>query len=382
MERCDFFMVKVVKKGLVLELLPDDEMAGILEQNIGNARFIWNQLLSQYNRLRKQFQFHGYPLNANIRNFNMMLNMLKVEYPFLREGESTSQQQVFRDQVQAFNMFFKQGHGYPKFKSRRNPKQSFRIQKNGNNIRVTNKRIRLAKLGYVHYHASKEYRQILKNSKINNVTVKRENGKYYAVVNITTNIEELEKTGENIGIDLGFKKLATLSNGEEIEQLDIKKEEEMIKKYQKKLSRKEYMSENYKKTLKTYHKWLNKRNNKIKDRYHKISKKLVQNYDIISMENLNVKGMFQNKKWASKLQRINLYKLVWMIKYKAEWYGKQFIQIDRFYPSSQTCNICGYQYEDLTLEMRKWTCPACGKKHHRDINAAKNILKEGKKLIS
>lgn len=129
-------MVKVVKKGLVLELLPDDEMAGILEQNIGNARFIWNQLLSQYNRLRKQFQFHGYPLNANIRNFNMMLKMLKVEFPFLREGESTSQQQVFRDQVQAFNRFFKYGYGYPKFKSRRNPKQSFRIQKKTGTIFV------------------------------------------------------------------------------------------------------------------------------------------------------------------------------------------------------------------------------------------------------
>ena len=98
-------MVNVVKKGFVLELLPDDDMVGVLEQNMRNTRFIWNQLLSQYNRLRKQFQFHGYPLNANIRNFNMMLKMLKVEYPFLRDGESTSQQQVFRDLVQAFNRF-------------------------------------------------------------------------------------------------------------------------------------------------------------------------------------------------------------------------------------------------------------------------------------
>ena len=96
-------------------------------------------------------------------------------------------------------------------------------KKNGNNIRITNKRIRLAKLGYVHYHTSKKYRKLLKNSKINNITVKRENGKYYAVVNITTTVEELEKTGEKIGIDLGFKKLATLSNGDEIEAPDIKK---------------------------------------------------------------------------------------------------------------------------------------------------------------
>ena len=377
-----FFMSNVVKMGLEVEILPDSDMIRVLEQNIGNARFIWNQLLSRYNRLRKLFHLHGYPLNANIRNFNMILKMLKKEYPFLREGESTSQQQVFRDLVNAFNKFFKQGYGYPRFKSRNNQKQSFRIQKNGNNIRITNKRIRLAKLGYVHYHTSKKYRKLLKNSKINNITVKRENGKYYAVVNITTTVEELEKTGEKIGIDLGFKKLATLSNGDEIEAPDIKKEEEMIKKYQKILARKEYMSENYKKTLKTYHKWLNRRNNKIKDKYHKISKKLVENYDIISMENLNVKGMFQNKKWAPKLQKINLYKLVQMIKYKAELYGKKFIQINRFYPSSQLCNNCGYQNTNLTLEIRKWTCPVCGTKHQRDINAAKNILQEGLKSIS
>ena len=173
--------------------------------------------------------------------------MLKAEYPFLRDGESTSQQQVFRDLVKAFNNFFKHGYGYPMFKSRKNPKQSFRIQKNGNNIRISNRRIRLAKLGYIHYRTSKKYRKLLKTSKINNVTVKRENGKYYAVVNITTSVEELEKTGSSIGIDLGLKKLATLSNGEIIDNLDLKKEDSMIKKYQKKLSRQEYMSKNYKK---------------------------------------------------------------------------------------------------------------------------------------
>lgn len=121
------------------------------------------------------------------------------------------------------------------FKSRKNPKQSFRIQKNGNNIRISNRRIRLAKLGYVHYRSSKEYRKLLKTSRINNVTVKRENGKYYVVVNITTSVEELEKTGASIGIDFGLKKLATLSNGEIIDNLDLKKEDSMIKKYQKKV---------------------------------------------------------------------------------------------------------------------------------------------------
>ena len=370
------FMVKEINKGLKLEILPNGSMVEVLERNMGNARFIWNNLLGMYFNLYLLFNFHGYPLYPNIRNFNAMLKMLKQENAFLYKGESTSQQQVFRDLNKAFTKFFKEGAGYPRFKSKKNPKQSFRIQKNGNNIRITNRRIRLAKLGYVHYRTSTEYKKLLKTSKINNVTIKRENGKYYAIVNITTTVEELEKTGKSIGIDLGLKNLATLSNGQEITNLDLKREDKMIQKYQKKLSRQKYMSKNYQKTLKKYYKWTNRKNNKIQNAYHQLSKYLITQYDIIAMENLNIKGMFKNKKWAPKLQKISLYKLLNMIKYKAEWYGKTFIQVNRFYPSTKTCNTCGYKNKNITLKTRQWTCPICKTKHHRDINAAKNILNE------
>ena len=369
-------MVNVVNKGLKIRIFPDEDMVRVLEQNMGNARFVWNNILARYTELYNLFKFHGYPLNPNIRNFNAILKMLKEENSFLYEGESTSQQQVFRDLINAFNKFFKEGAGFPKFKSKKNPKQSFRIQKNGNNIRITNRRIRLAKLGYIHYHTSSKYKKLLKTSKINNITVKRENGKYYAIVNITTTITPLEKTGNNIGIDLGLKNLATLSNGLEINNLDLTKEDAMIQKYQKKLTRQKYMSKNYQKTLKKYYKWIDRKNNKIKNAYHHLSKYLVKNYDIIAMENLNVKGMFQNKRWAPKLQQIGLYNLITMIKYKSKWYGKKFIQIDRFYPSTKLCNICGYKNNNLTLDMRQWTCPKCKTTHHRDINAAKNILQQ------
>ena len=202
-----------------------------------------------YNNLYKLFSQHNCPLKHNLRNFNAILMMLKKEHPFLYDGESSRQQQVYFDLNHAFNRFFKGISGYPKFKSKKHSKKSFRIQKNGNNIRITNRRIRLAKLGYIHYHTSKKYKKILKSSKINNVTVKQENGKYYAIVNITTTVEEFDKTGENIGIDLGFKSLAIFNNSLKIDNLDLKKEDQIISKYQKKLARQEYMSENYKKTL-------------------------------------------------------------------------------------------------------------------------------------
>ena len=140
-------MGNIVNKGLKLWILPDEDMIRVLNQNMGNARFVWNRILSNYNELYELFRSHGYPLKPNIRNFNAILKMLKQKYSFLREGESTSQQQVFRDLAKSFNRFFNGISNYPKFKSKKNPKQSFRIQKNGNNIRISNRRIRLAKLG-------------------------------------------------------------------------------------------------------------------------------------------------------------------------------------------------------------------------------------------
>ena len=289
-------MSKIIKKGIKIELLPDEAMVNDINQNIGNARFVWNNLLSTYNNLHKLFSQHNCPLKPNLRNSNAILMMLKKEHPFLYDGESSRQQQVYVDLNNAFNRFFKGISGYPKFKSKKHSKKSFRIQKNGNNIRITNRRIRLAKLGYIHYHTSKKYKKILKSSKINNVTVKQENGKYYAIVNITTTVEEFDKTGENIGIDLGFKSLAIFNNSLKIDNLDLKKEDQMISKYQKKLAIQENMSKNYKKTLNKINKWQNRKNNKKQNEYHHLSKQIVKKFDIISMENLNIAGMFQNKK--------------------------------------------------------------------------------------
>ena len=197
----------VVAKSLKLLILPDEDMVGVIEQNIGNARFVWNNILSRYLELYCLFQAHNCPLRPNISNFNAILKMLKVEFPFLREGESTSQQQVLIDLIKAFSRFFKNISGHPNFKSKKNAHPSFRIQNNGNNIKITNKRIKLAKLGYIPYQTSPEYRKLLKTCTINNVTVKRENGKYYAIVNIYCVVSKLKHTGEVIGIDLGLKKI-------------------------------------------------------------------------------------------------------------------------------------------------------------------------------
>ena len=376
-----FSEYNTVNKGIVVKLYPDESMKDKINQNINNARLTWNKLLEEYQETFELFKQQGYTkLQCNQKTFNTMLNMLKTQYPFLYESESSSLQQVYRDLITAFNRFFNNTSDYPRFKSKKNPKQSFRIQ-NNNNIKIQDNTIVLPKLGKVHYRTSTHYKKLLKESKINNVTIKKEHGHFYAVFNIETEVETMDYTYKSVGIDLGMRTLATLSNGLKITNLDTRHEEKMIKKYQKSLSRKKYNSNRYNKTLKKLGKWIQRKNNRIKDAYHKLSNYLVKTYDLICMETLDIREIFKKIDLSAKLQNISWYKLVEMIKYKCEWYDKIFVQISQWYPSSKNCNVCGYYNKDLGDEKR-WVCPHCKTQHDRDINAAKNIEQEGFRLLS
>ena len=375
-----FSEYNTVNKGIVVKLYPDESMEDKINQNINNARLTWNKLLEEYQKTFELFKQQGYTkLQCNQKTFNTMLNMLKTQYPFLYESESSSLQQVYRDLITAFNRFFNNTSDYPRFKSKKNPKQSFRIQ-NNNNIKIQDNIIVLPKLGKVHYRTSPQYKRLLKESKINNVTIKKEHGHFYAVFNIKTNVETMDYTYKSVGIDLGMRTLAILSNGLKITNLDTTHEEKMIKKYQKSLSRKKYNSNRYNKTLKKLGKWIQRKNNRIKDAYHKLSNYLVKTYDLICMETLDIRKIFEETDYSKKLQNISWYKLVEMIKYKCEWYDKIFVQISQWYPSSKNCNVCGYYNKDLGDEKR-WICPHCKTQHDRDINAAKNIEQEGYRLL-
>jgi putative transposase len=376
-----FSEYNTVNKGIVVKLYPDESMKDKINQNINNARLTWNKLLEEYQETFELFKQQGYTkLQCNQKTFNTMLNMLKTQYPFLYESESSSLQQVYRDLITAFNRFFNNTSAYPRFKSKKNPKQSFRIQ-NNNNIKIQDNTIVLPKLGKVHYRTSTHYKKLLKESKINNVTIKKEHGHFYAVFNIETEVETMDYTYKSVGIDLGMRTLAILSNGLKITNLDTTHEEKMIKKYQKSLSRKKYNSNRYNKTLKKLGKWIQRKNNRIKDAYHKLSNYLVKTYDLICMETLDIREIFKKIDLSAKLQNISWYKLVEMIKYKCEWYDKIFVQISQWYPSSKNCNVCGYYNKDLGDEKR-WVCPHCKTQHDRDINAAKNIEQEGFRLLS
>ena len=190
--------------------------------------------------------------------------------------------------------------------------------------------------------------------------------------------EPFPKTGKEVRIDLGVKTLATLSDRKAKATLKLNEIEAKIKKTQKNLQRKKHRSGNYKETLKTLHKHINKRNNIKREYYHKISKDIVKKYDIIKMENLNLKEMILDHDYSRGLQKVSLGMLKNMIKYKCELYGKTFTEVPRYYASSQYCHVCDYKNTDLTIEEHNWKCPRCGTILDRDLNAAINILNYGK----
>ena len=377
--------MELVNKGLRIRIYPNKDMGQKIEQNIGNARFVWNQLLQMYKETYQLFKDHGYTrLQCNMTTFNTMLNMLKTEYSFLGLSESTSLQQVFRDLLQAFNKFFKYGAGYPRMKSKRNPKQSFRIQNNKklNTIQVNGRCLHLPKLGDVKFRTSKEYLELLNGSVINNVTIVKDNGLYFAVVTIETIHIPIQSVNEGaVGIDLGLKNLATLSTGLKIVNLNFTKEEERINFYQQQMSRRKKGSRGFKEAQGKYWKWVNRKKNRKTDAYHRFTHYLITHFNTICMENLNIKGMFHNDKWSPKLQRNGLYQIVEQLRYKCDWNGLDFVQVDRFYPSSQLCHDCGYQHCDLGIGVGVWVCPVCGCRHDRDVNASLNIRDEGLRLL-
>lgn len=260
---------------------------------------------------------------------------------------------------------------------------SFRIQANNNNIRLNKRksRIQVPTIGKIKFKTSKEHKQKIQESKINNMTIKLENGIYYGIINLNTKYKPMKRSFEAVGIDIGIRRPLTCSNGLNIEELNLTREEKNIKYYQREMDKKEPGSRRYRIAQEKYWKAMNKKINKKNDQYHKITHHIVKNNDIIALETLNIKGWFKNNRWAPKLQRISLYEIIRQLKYKPQRNNRKIIQVGRFFPSSQKCSNCGYQYTDLKLGEEEWTCPQCGKHHDRDLNASINIKNEGLRLL-
>ena len=329
--------------------------------------------------------------------------MLRQEYPFLEKAESSSRQQTQRDLIQAFKRYHDSNlkSNYPVLKTKKKSKiHSFRIINNNNNIRITKDKngydkIKLAKLGIVKFKTSKEYRELLwkgsdpndESVKIKHVTVKKVHGIYYAVFNIEyIHVpERIIGLQMQVGIDIGCSKLAVLSNGQEIPNLDLKKETNNIIRYQKNMSHHKPNSTRYLKAQKLHNKSWEKLLNKRKDYYNKIASYIVKNSSFIAVQNENIISWKNNKHLSHSIQLNAPRQLLEKIEQKCQQENVEFVKVSKFFPSTQICHKCQKRNETIkglkNLEIRDWDCPICHTHHDRDRNAAINILNKGLEIV-
>lgn len=379
--------MKLVNKSFNVRIYPNKDQIEQLIQNIGCARFVYNSCL-EANEVDYGLKVQDNLEDLKVGNksyFNQHLNTLKSVHSWLKNAESTCLQSSYERLIDSLKRFFKGQNKYPKYKSKHNPVQSIKIKANKSSkdkltIRFEGNKLRLNKFGFVKY---KDNRKI--EGRILSATISHNANKWYASINCAdVPVKPKPMTNMEVGLDLGLIDFVTFSNGEKIAKLNITKEKKQYRRLQKALSRKTIGSANFKRNklrlARKYQRILDKRN----DFLQKLTTRIVNDFDIICIENLNIKGMSSKGKSYKKGLNRSIFNASWnkftsMLKYKVEWYDKTLNQIDRFFPSSKTCSSCGYIHRDFGLHIRKWACPICKTNHDRDVNAAINILNEGLK---
>jgi putative transposase len=362
-------------------IYPTEEQIEKLNQHFGHTRFVYNLFLELSSNAYKNTKTHT--------NYNVWAKMLVAlkkseKYKWLNDVNSQSLQQSLKDLDTGYKRFFKKQSKHPKFKKKAN-RQSFRVPQH---IQLYENESN-DKYGILFIPKFKEgikvrmHRKVPSNAKLKSCTiVKTTTNNYYVSILVETDeivpVRDIDYKN-SIGIDVGLKDMAILSNGKKYEVLKpLAKLERKLKRVQKKLSKKVLYSKNWHKAKLEVAKVHEKIKNTREDFLHKLTKEISENQaDVFFVETLNISGMLKNHHLAKSISDVSWYKFKTFLKYKAERLGKKVIEIGMFEPSSKICSVCGYKNKDLELSDREWICPECGTKHDRDINAAINIRQFG-----
>lgn len=364
-------------KAYKYRLYPNKQQEEQIQKTFGCCRFVYNQTLSYR---KEKYEQSKESINKTSCN-NYCNQVLKKEYEWLKEVDKFALTNAIYNMDSAYQKFFKEHSGYPKFKSKRNNKQSYSTNFTNRNIEISfeNNEIKLPKLKWVKAKIHREFIGIIQSATISQIP----SGKYFVSVLVETEHIPMESTGCMIGIDLGIKDLLITSDGEKFENIHTtKKYEDKLAKEQRRLSHKVKGSKNWNKQRIKVARIHEKIHNTRMDNLHKISHKLVCENQVIVSEDLAVSNMVKNHNLAKAISDCGWYELTRQINYKSDWNNRQYIKIGRFTKSSQPCNVCGYiNVKTKDLSVREWTCPQCGTVHDRDINAAINILNEGLRIL-
>ena len=372
-------MTKQILKAHKVRLYPNEEQQIFFAKSFGCTRFIWNRMLSDK---IDHYNEHKTELKNTPAQY-------KKEFEWLKEVDSLALANVQQNLRAAYSKFFK-GLGFPKFK-RKGQRDSYTTNNQKGTVAITDSTVKLPKIGHIIAKFPSKVNGLIKSATIS----KTPSGKYYVSLLVETIATTLPKTHSNIGIDLGLTDFIVLSDGSKVanptflsklqhklarEQKILAKRRAVAKADQRKLSDSRNYQKQKVKVAKVYERITNCR----KDFLHKLSFNLIKNHDVIAIEDLNVKGMVKNRKLSKAISDSSWSTFTTMLNYKAEWYGKALIKVDRWYPSSKTCSGCGHLLTkaELPLQVRSWNCPSCLQSNDRDINASINILNEGLKLAT
>lgn len=365
-------------KAYKFRLYPNQKQEKIIIQILGNVRFVYNHCLflknEKYKNGKQKFSYSD--MSKHITDLKKY-----QEYTWLRKGGSIALQQSLRDLDQAFQRFFKKQTKHPRFHSKHG-KNSYRTINQKDSIRIENGKLRLPKLGLVRFSQSRFFKGKIKNATVS----KTPSNKYFVSLLIEQEDNFGTSQANEVGIDVGIKYFAICSNGTKYhyDEKKIKKLERKLNKLQKKFAKTMKKSQNHEKLRVKVARQYEKIHNVKIDFLQKLSTKLVNENQVIAIEGLKIKNMIKNRKLSKSIHQSSWNEFFQMLEYKANWKTNcKIVKIDTFFASSQTCNVCGYKNKSVkNLSIREWECPKCHAKHDRDINASRNILAEGLRLLA